>query len=476
MDDCSLFWFRRDLRFHDHPALTAAVKNSRAVIPVFIWSPGEEGEWAPGAASRWWLHQSLGELDRGLRKKGSRLVLRRGDCLGEIRTLLKETGAASIYWSRCYEPVLRHRDETLARALRAQGVSVRTFNASVLFEPWSVETGSGMPYKVYTAFWNNCMAGGVEGRPVAAVKKIQAPLSWPGSLALESLGLEPEVDWAQGIRKAWSPGESGALRALLGFIREKVSTYSSERDRPDHHGTSRLSAHLHFGEISPRTLWNKIPKGAKSKTYLRQLIWREFAHHLLYHFPGTPLDPLRESFRAFPWERDEEKFRAWKKGMTGYPIVDAGMRELWATGWMHNRVRMIVGSFLVKDLRISWQDGARWFWDTLVDADLANNTLGWQWVAGCGADAAPYFRIFNPVLQGQRFDPSGDYVRQWIPELGKLPAQWIHRPWQAPARVLSESDVWLGKNYPEPIIDHGVARKRALLAWSKIRRPDSKGA
>ena len=288
---------------------------------------------------------------------------------------------------------------------------------------------------------------------------------------IDDLGLLPALDWADGLRAQWTPGPNGAQAALDAFKTEAVSRYKTDRDRPDFVGTSRLSPHLHFGEISPRQVWHECMKAPVAEPYLRQLIWREFAHHLLYHFPHTPDQPLRENFNRFPWKKDPDGFAAWTRGKTGYPIVDAGMKELWRTGWMHNRVRMIVASFLVKDLLIPWQEGARWFWDTLVDANLANNTLGWQWVAGCGADAAPYFRIFNPVLQAAKFDPDGAYVKKWIPTLRGLPAPDLHRVYELPPAALTRAGVTLGTTYPRPVVDHAVARDAALDAYARLKDP-----
>jgi len=476
----SIVWFRNDLRVSDHPALDAAVKRGGLVVPVFIWAPEEEGDWAPGAASRWWLHQSLESLSASLASLGSRLVIRRGASLATLRKLIAETGADAVCWNRRYEPAIVKRDTTIKAALREEVSVVESFNGACLFEPALVKNQQGGPYQVFTAYWRACRKLSEPAKPLAAPRRLTGPETWPASVALSSLGLEPEIDWTSGMREAWSIGEAAARERLERFITEACEDYAEGRDQPAETGTSRMSPYLHFGEISPRQIWwtitaaMKASRGAALRSsadaFLRELGWREFAHHLLVHFPNTPTEPLREQYRAFPWARKSEKqLRAWRRGLTGYPIVDAGLRELWTTGWMHNRVRMIVGSFLVKDLLIDWREGASWFWDTLVDADLANNTLGWQWIAGCGADAAPYFRIFNPVLQGRKFDRDGAYVRKWVPELSALPAKWIHAPWEAPAAALSDAGVALGEDYPEPVVDHSEARGRALAALASIK-------
>jgi deoxyribodipyrimidine photo-lyase len=423
----SILWFRLDLRCSDNPALTAAAARG-AFVPVFIWAPEEEGAWPPGAASRWWLHHSLQALHNRL----GGLVIRRGPSLDALRQLVKETGATAVFWNRRYEPALIARDTKVKQALLADGLQVESFNSALLFEPWEIKTGSGGPYKVFTPFWKACLKLPV-AKQSAAPRNLQ--IAKAKSLRLDELDLLPKIDWARAFD--WTPGESGAVRQLKKF---QPAAYKKNRNLPAVAGTSRLSPHLHFGEISPWRVWWSV----RNETYRRQLIWREFAHHLLYHFPHTSEKPLRPEFEKFPWREDPNGLCAWQHGRTGYPIVDAGMRELWATGWMHNRVRMVVASFLVKDLLISWQDGARWFWDTLVDADLANNTLGWQWVAGCGADAAPFFRIFNPETQRLKFDPRGDYVCRWVPEFGT-------------------------PDYAPPIVDHAVARQRALAALQSLR-------
>ncbi|HEX5220887.1 MAG TPA: deoxyribodipyrimidine photo-lyase [Verrucomicrobiae bacterium] len=474
----SLIWLRIDLRLADNPALHAAVQRGGAIVPAFIYAPEEEAPWSPGGASRWWLHQSLKSLDVSLRALGSRLVIRRGPSLRTLRALLKETRATAVYWNRRYEPALIERDKQIKEALRADGVEVEIFNAALLHEPWTIQNQRGRPFQVFTPFWKHCLNKPDPVPPLTAARKLVTPDKWPQTLALEELELQPKIDWAEGMRRTWQPGEAGAQAQLKSFLSSALGNYSQGRNRPDLTGTSRLSPHLHFGEISPRQIWHAVRKRGESKRikgwrdsqFVSELGWREFAHHLLYYFPDTPTEPLRENFRRFPWRKDPAFLECWQKGRTGYPIVDAGMRELWATGWMHNRVRMIVASFLVKDLLLSWREGAAWFWDTLVDADLAQNTLGWQWTAGCGADAAPYFRVFNPVSQGEKFDAKGGYVRKWCPELSRLPDEWLHKPWRAPTEVLTKAGVRLGRDYPEPVVIHAIAREVALEAYAKLKR------
>jgi deoxyribodipyrimidine photo-lyase len=469
---CAIVRFRLDLRLRDNPALRAALEGGGPVVPVYIWSPEEEGRWAPGAASRWWLDRSLRSLDEDLRRRGSRLIIRRGPPRAALAALVEETGAQFVAWSRRVEPAMARRDRELRAWLAARGVSVREVGGASLYEPGSIRSASGAPHQDFSAFWRACLRSTAPAPPEGAPRRIPAPRRWPASLDPADLGLEPEIDWAAGLRAAWRPGEAGARAALRRFLAGAANDYATGRDAPGRAGTSRLSPHLHFGEVSPRQVWHEVRRrgGLPARsTFLRELGWRELAHHLLRHFPRTPDRPLRPRFASFPWTRSPRLLRAWRRGRTGYPIVDAGMRELWHTGWMHNRARMIVASFLVKHLLVRWQDGAAWFWDTLVDADLANNTLGWQWSAGCGADAAPYFRIFNPVLQGAKFDPEGEYVRRWVPELARLPEAWIHRPWMAPETVRAAAGVELGRTYPAPIVDHAAARRRALEALSRTR-------
>lgn len=467
-----LLWFRRDLRLADNPALDQARRLQRPVIPVYIFAPEEEAPWQPGGASRVWLHKSLQALEDGLRHLGSRLILRRGNSLEELEKLIRETGATALFWNRLYEPALHKRDRRIETAMERRGIRVRSFSGHLINEPDSVATRQGTPFRVFTAYWKHCRRLEMSLETVPGVRVLPVPARWPASEKLDSLGLLPGIRWYDGIDDRWTPGYRGAESVLKRFTKEAVSDYARQRDIPSRDGVSRLSPHLHFGEISPRRIIQAVIEADQSRgllslsapaeAFIRQLYWRDFAHHLLHHFPQTPTQPLYDKFRDFPWRKNKRLFTAWRRGQTGYPVVDAGMRELWETGWMHNRVRMIVASFLVKDLMIHWREGAKWFWDTLVDADLANNTMGWQWAAGCGADAAPFFRIFNPVIQGERFDAGGDYIRRWVPELAKLDNRLIHKPWQA-------AGIRLGRQYPAPVVDHAAARKGALEAYQRIR-------
>jgi len=475
----TIVWFRHDLRIDDNPALAAAAGRGK-VVPVFVWAPEEEAPWAPGAASRWWLHRSLEKLAAALAKAGAPLVIRHGGSLDTLRKLAREVGATHVTWNRRYEPAIVKRDTAIKQALAADGLTVESFNGGLLYEPAHVATKEGRPYQVFTPFWRALLARDEPATPMAAPKKLVPATPPTAGLAIDDLDLLPSIPWAGTMEKTWSPGAAGAHKRLDAFLDRALNHYGTERDRPDHTGTSSLSPHLHFGEISPRRVWHAVRDAAGGKpavklagspeVYLRELGWREFAGHLLFHFPHTADAPLRADYAKFPWANDPVGLRAWQRGRTGFPIVDAGMRQLWATGWMHNRVRMIVASFLVKDLRVSWLEGARWFWDTLVDADLAANTLGWQWAAGCGADAAPYFRIFNPTSQGTKFDPEGTYVRTWVPELANLPSADIHEPAEADTSVLSKAGVTLGRDYPEPLVDHAEARKLALEALKAVSK------
>ena len=479
----SIVWFRRDLRRNDNPALDAAIARGKPVVPVFILDDADAGPWAPGGASRWWLAGSLACLAAELAQSGSGLVLRRGPAEREIGKLVAETGAESVFWNRRYEPWAVARDMRLKASLAARGINVKSFNASLLMEPWTLETKTGGPYRVFTPFYT-ALRERLRIEPLRpAPQRIAAPESLPPSDPLAGWSLSPTTpDWAGGLKEAWTPGVAHAMKRLARFLHDSIDDYATNRDRPAVEGTSRLSPHLHFGEVGPRQIWHAVASGAQSgdgssrgaERFLSELAWREFSYHLLYHFPHLPDAPLKAEFAQFCWSEDASALRAWQRGLTGYPIVDAGMRELWATGWMHNRVRMIVASFLVKDLLLSWRAGEAWFWDTLVDADLANNAASWQWVAGCGADAAPYFRVFNPVLQGRKFDPDGAYVRRWVPELATLGDAAIHAPWTARPVDLLDAGIAPGRSYPQPIVDHLAARDRALRAYRAAKDRDRK--
>ncbi|QWT21200.1 DNA photolyase family protein [Bacillus sp. NP157] len=469
----AILWFRRDLRLADNPALVAALEAHERVIPLYIHAPDEEGEWAPGAASRWWLHHSLEALDKRLGRHRGRLqvgVARGRAPTGEqgslavLRAAVEATGAVAVYFNLLYDPLIRKRDEQVRKGLEADGIDVASYNGSLWCNPWEIATQENQPYRVFTPFWRNLRTRIDDQAPLP--EPVSLPLeSLPSSATIASLDLLPSLDWAKGFDE-WTPGEAGAHEMVDLFADDAASHYVESRDIPSRHGTSRLSPHLHFGEISPRQVADHLHRrfarrknAADIEPYLRQLGWREFGHHLLWHFPDTPKKNFNRKFDTFRWEkRDAHALRRWKQGKTGIPIVDAGMRELWATGWMHNRVRMLVASLLTKNLRQHWLLGEKWFWDTLVDADLANNAMGWQWVAGSGADAAPYFRIFNPVTQSEKFDPQGAYIRRWVPELKDAPGRLVHAPWED-AAFLKRS------GYPAPIVDLKDSREDALTAY-----------
>lgn len=463
----SIVWFRNDLRLADNPALIAALGSGHPVVPVYVLDEETEGVRLPGAAARWWLHHSLQSLDAVLHTLGSRLILRRGPAEQAMAALAAECDAEAVYWNRAYDDGSRERDGRLQLALSQRGVAAESLKANLLFEPWEVKTLAGEPFKVFTAFWRACRNLPSPGAPLPAPKRLPVPEIWPAGDRLAAWRLAPSApDWSGGLGASWAPGEAGAIVRLMAFLDETMPRYREARDMPGADGTSRLSPHIAFGEISARQIWRAATArghSAATEKFLAELGWREFAYHLLFHFGDLGQRNFRSEFDAFPWSDDGTAIEAWRRGRTGYPIVDAGMRQLWTTGWMHNRVRMIVASFLTKDLLIDWRVGEKWFWDTLVDVDPANNAAGWQWVAGSGADAQPYFRIFNPVLQGEKFDPTGDYVRRWVPELAGLPAEIIHRPWTAEPTLPTEI-------YPARIVDHAAARTRALEAFRSLRR------
>src|SRR3569623_1265176 len=465
----TIVWFRQDLRIGDNPALAAAARRG-PVVPLYILD--EEGRRPRGAASRWWLHHSLDALDKSL----GGLVLRRGDPAAILLEIAKAAGADRVVWNRCHEPDAVARDEAVVAALTARGIAVEGFNGNLLHEPTEVKTKTGGPFKVYTPFWRACRARSAPP-PQRAVKPAMH-IAGMKSFMLASWKLLPKKpDWAAGWSKYWTPGEKGAHARLDAFVRSDLKDYATARDRMAGRNTSLLSPHLHFGEVSPRQVFARVAVAGDgpglsqaAAKFEAELGWREFCAHLLYHFPTIATDNWRTEFDKFPWQRSAAHLKAWQRGQTGYPMVDAGMRELWTTGWMHNRVRMITASFLVKHLRIHWRDGEACFWDTLVDADIANNAGNWQWVAGSGADASPYFRIFNPMIQVAKFDPDGEYVRRWCPELKKLPDKFIHAPFDADDDVLEEAGVKLGRDYPTPLVDHAEARDAALAAYRKITR------
>ncbi|CAN7294731.1 deoxyribodipyrimidine photo-lyase [Pseudoxanthomonas sp. LjRoot143] len=466
----AIVWFRHDLRLDDNPALRTALEEGFTPIPLYIRAPGEEGEWAQGGASDAWLHRSLAALDADLRQRGSRLLLRRGRSATVLDGVLAETGAEAVFWNRKYEPATQPRDAALKKALHQRGLRVESFNGSLLFEPWELATLQGGPYKVFTPFWRSALAKWRAPALWDAPDALPAVDGTPAGDALDAWRLRPALGWDAGFWETWTPGEAGAREAVEIFIDGALNGYRSDRDRPDRIGTSRLSPHLHFGEIAPWRITAELERArtaansADMDGYIRELGWREFAYHLLHHFPQTTTQNLNPRFEHFDWAKvDPVALEAWQRGRTGVPIVDAGLRELWTTGYMHNRVRMIVASYLTKHLRYHWLHGARWFWDTLVDADLANNTLGWQWVAGTGADAAPYFRVFNPVTQAEKFDPKGMYIARWVPELAEVPMPLRFAPWQKPD-VLAK----LAPGYPRhPIVDLAAGRDGALAAYRK---------
>lgn len=467
----AIIWFRNDLRLADNPALQAALDAGYAPIPIYIHAPEEEGTWAPGAAAEAWRHHSLAALDAMLRIRGSRLRIFHAPSLQTLQTLAAACNAEAVFWNRRYEPAIEKRDTAIKSALRRQGLHVESHNGALLVEPWQVATKQGGPYKVFTPFWRAATAALQLPRLHDAPATLPNVSDGPHGLPLDALRLTPSLGWDEGFWKHWQPGEAGAHTALDAFAEGALRDYRAERDRPDHAGTSRLSPHLHFGEIAPWRIVSVLSElrnarlGEEIDGYIRQLGWREFAHHLLHHFPLTTEQNLNPRFIDFSWAKVDDRMRdAWRHGRTGVPIVDAGMRELWSTGWMHNRVRMIVGSYLCKHMRYHWREGARWFWDTLVDADLANNTLGWQWIGGTGADAAPYFRIFNPVTQAEKFDPDGAYIARWVPELSRLPPKLRHAPWTDPSVVARHAP-----DYPrKPIVDLALGRAAALDAYRLI--------
>lgn len=478
----ALVLFRNDLRIADNKALSAAAASGRPVICAFILDESAEIRKA-GAASRWWLHHSLESLAAGLRKIGVDLILRQGDMGKIVEAICADSNAAAIYWNRRYATAEAAVDADMKQTLRARGLIAESFDGQLLHEPTRLKTGGGTSYKVFGAFKRALETLGDPRDPVDAPTHLKA---WRGKLPSDRLAdwalLPSKPDWAGGLRDCWQPGETAAHERLDDFLADQLQGYAEGRDFPGGEVTSRLSPHLAHGEITPFQIMARLSriraeaKLADAAKMRSELFWREFCHHLLFQFPDLANKNFDHRFDRFQWAPNAKNLDAWKRGLTGYPIVDAGMRELWQTGYMHNRVRMIVASFLAKHLLIDWREGEQWFWDTLVDADPASNPGNWQWVAGSGADAAPYFRIFNPILQGEKFDPDGVYVRRFVPELDRLSNKYIHKPWVAPAQELHAAKVKLGASYPVPLIDHQQARARALQAYSIIRGPDEYSA
>jgi deoxyribodipyrimidine photo-lyase len=463
-----IHWFRQDLRLHDNPSLVAAAEQG-TVLPVYILDDANANEASMGQASRCWLHHSLQALQQSLHGK---LLLAAGDPITILLKLVQQYAVQAVYWNRCYEPWRIKRDKAIKQQLQAAGIEVHSFNGSLLWEPWEIKKGDGTSYKVFTPFYRQACNIGLVREPLPKPRKLNLSHELAPGMTVADLTLLPRINWDQKVLSSWQVGERGANERLQVFLTQDLNGYKQGRDFPAAGNISRLSPHIHFGEISPGQIWyaaKQQPPSDDLEHFLRELCWREFSYHLLYYFPELPTKNLQAKFDSFAWRDDDAALQRWQQGQTGYPIIDAGMRELWQTGYMHNRVRMIVGSFLVKNLLLHWHHGYAWFWDCLFDADLANNSASWQWIAGCGADAAPYFRVFNPVTQGQKFDPQGDYTRCFVPELAQMPDKYLFNPWQAPVSVLQQAKVVLGKTYPEPIVDLAWSRKRALEVFAKLK-------
>ena len=465
-----IVWFRRDLRLADNPALHRAIESGKPVIALYIYETDLSRK--TGGATDWWLHHSLVSLQNHLTKAGLSLHIRKGKAGKELNSLIASSGADHVVWNRRYKKGDRDRDANIKSELQNTRITVETYRANLLSEPWEIETKSGSGYyKVFTPYWRTAKAQMDIAEPIASPTKIKPYRNLRGGLDISELELLPTApDWGSKMTPHWQPGEEGATASLKEFLDGPVEDYPDARDRPDQDGTSRLSPHLAFGEISPRQIWDGCKDGLnRANKFLAEIGWREFSYVLLFHNHNLESENFKPEFDNFEWDENKDGLRAWQRGQTGYPLVDAGMRQLWQTGWQHNRVRMVTASFLIKHLLIDWREGEKWFHDTLVDADPASNAASWQWVAGSGADASPYFRIFNPFTQGEKFDPNGDYVRKFVPELAKMPKKYIHRPWDAPDNVLASAGVKLGKNYPKPIVDHKEAREKALSAYKKSR-------
>lgn len=467
-----IHWFRQDLRLSDNPALSHAAAQGR-VLPIYILDDNTAKEHVMGGASRFWLHHSLHALNRALQGK---LAVYAGNPEQILLTLIRKHPVQAVFWNRCYEPWRINRDSNIKTMLKAQGITAQSFNGSLLWEPWDIHKTDGTYYKIFTPFYRtSCLKAALPRVPLPAPKELVLTYDSENTLSIDTLSLLPPVRWDQKLIPHWQIGEEAAQNQLNHFLVHGLPHYKLGRNFPAQNEVSRLSPYLHFGEISPHQIWHAVRATAddsNTDSFCSELGWREFSYHLLYHYPTLPHKNLHSKFDQFPWCDDDTALHRWQHGQTGYPIVDAGMRELWQTGYMHNRIRMIVGSFLVKNLLLDWRQGAQWFWDCLVDADLANNSASWQWVAGCGADAAPYFRIFNPITQGQKFDPTGEYTYRFVPELKKVPLKYLFNPWTAPAAMLQAAGIKMGTTYPFPIVDLQSSRAAALAAFSSLKKSD----
>ncbi|PEV58740.1 deoxyribodipyrimidine photolyase [Bacillus cereus] len=473
MQNKIIVMFQKDFRLYDNPALFEAVQSGE-VLPVYV----QDETFSIGSAAKWWLHHAIIDVQKQLKALGSTLIIRKGNTQEEILSLIKQLDITAVYWNSCYDPDRLKSNQKMKMILEDKGIICKGFNSHLLLEPWIIKKKDNTEYKVFTPFYN-AFQKQVIPKPISRVQSIKWGNSLPASLSVSELHLLPTIPWTSHMEAIWDPTEEGAYKTFKKFFSSKLVSYSEGRDFPDQNVHSMLAPYLSFGQISVKLMFHYLINKSTERqcslfekqvnSFIRQLIWREFSYYLLYHYPFTVYKPLNKSFEHFPWNKEEELLRVWQKGETGYPFIDAGMRELWQTGFMHNRARMAVASFLVKHLLIPWQEGAKWFMDTLLDADIANNTMGWQWVAGSGADASPYFRIFNPITQGEKFDKNGEYIRRWVPELRDIPNKYIHKPWEAPEHILQKSNIKLGNTYPYPIVDHKAARERALCAYKNMK-------
>ncbi|MED2186608.1 deoxyribodipyrimidine photo-lyase [Bacillus wiedmannii] len=465
--------FQKDFRVYDNPALFKAVQSGE-VVPVYV----HDETFSMGSASKWWLHHAIIDVQKQLEALGSTLIIRKGNTQEEILSLIEQLGITAVYWNICYDPDRLQSNKKMKMMLEGKSIICKEFNSHLLLEPWIIKKKDNTEYKVFTPFYN-AFQKQVIHKPISKVQRIKGGNSLPASLSVSELHLLPTIRWTSHIESIWDPTEEGAYKTCKKFFSSKLASYSEGRDFPNENAHSMLAPYLSFGQISVKFMYHYLVNESTERqcslfekqvnSFIRQLIWREFSYYLLYHYPFTVYKPLNKSFEHFPWNNEEELLTVWQKGETGYPFIDAGMRELWQTGFMHNRARMAVASFLVKHLLIPWQEGAKWFMDTLLDADIANNTMGWQWVAGSGADASPYFRIFNPITQGEKFDKDGEYIRKWVPELRDMPNKYIHKPWEAPEHILQKANITLGHTYPLPLVDHKAARERALCAYKSMK-------